>query len=866
MPRQTRDGRRRLSPGWTVAALAALCGILGLLTVLAPVDASDPVITWPQAGQSATSTVVPLSPYRPLQLQATVPCQTLKSLNVGAGGEALRTLPADAQFGADQGLVVSISDGTVHVRASGFAVLDEPLPAGNCSYTVQAMSDGVRATRDGTQLAQRPDLLVPQVAELVTDAQGAAATLGLSVQVHADDRYRSTPSTMKTALLIAHALSLLLLLLLAWRTWRGRRSERGLSWPRPALPDALVVAVSVVWTFLGPLNIDDSWYLLMARNAGASGYIGNYVNMFNSTENPFVLSQYAMQAWGAVGGWGLLWMRLLPLLYGVAGYFLLRLLLQTILAKVLAHQSRLRRQAPWALAIAHLLWWLPYGITLRPEPLIVLGSAAVLLLCEVARQRRSVGVLATATATAALTLTISPTALVAAAPLVINIPWVWQWLRTSSWGTRVGAILAVLAASSVLVPVGFADASIGDVLAGTKVHTYYYFVYPWYQEFTHYEALLDSTTGPWLARLPVLMSIAVMCASVIAVGVRRGASGPTHKALLAYSLITFLTLLALAPTPSKWVNHFGAVAAPATVLLALAMLRTPLPARARRPAAVIGTGLVVAAAAVGFGGPNSWRPFSDWGQPFGTQLTFSMADQLWLTAPAIGPLHLRNPLLWLAVAALAVLWARRRPRRPFGLTADRAVVSTAACIAVVLALAAFTFAPLRVFPGPSIASINASSAIGRGCGLANHVEVTTDTGTQLAAQVLDGHPVFVDQVSAALWPCVNTVRIANGLIQPPEYRVMVGDELEAGTAGQSALPLSGGVFAAISRTARFDELPSRLTPSSGVPILPWGHLEKVVYRYPVGRFDLHVSTAQRSGWQRLPTLAVPAYTGREASP
>jgi arabinosyltransferase B/arabinosyltransferase C len=241
-----------------------------------------------------------------------VPCQTLKSLNVGAGGEALRTLPADAQFGADQGLVVSISDGTVHVRASGFAVLDEPLPAGNCSYTVQAMSDGVRATRDGTQLAQRPDLLVPQVAELVTDAQGAAATLGLSVQVHADDRYRSTPSTMTTALLIAHALSLLLLLLLAWRTWRGHRSERGLSWPRPALPDALVVAVSVVWTFLGPLNIDDSWYLLMARNAGASGYIGNYVYMFNSIENPFVLSQYAMQAWGAVGGWGLLWMRLLP--------------------------------------------------------------------------------------------------------------------------------------------------------------------------------------------------------------------------------------------------------------------------------------------------------------------------------------------------------------------------------------------------------------------------------------------------------------------------------------------------------------------------------------------------------------------------
>ncbi|MGB8201703.1 MAG: hypothetical protein WCF33_18775, partial [Pseudonocardiaceae bacterium] len=102
------DAQSQRWQGWTVAALALLTGVLGILVALAPVTADDPVVSWPRAGQQPTSTVLPLSPYRPLRLTATVPCTTLQALNARpAGGEALRTLPADVGATPGEGLVVA---------------------------------------------------------------------------------------------------------------------------------------------------------------------------------------------------------------------------------------------------------------------------------------------------------------------------------------------------------------------------------------------------------------------------------------------------------------------------------------------------------------------------------------------------------------------------------------------------------------------------------------------------------------------------------------------------------------------------------------------------------------------------------------
>lgn len=708
--------------GWLIAALALVTGVLGILAALAPVTADDPVVSWPRAGQQPTSTVLPLAPYRPLQLTATIPCATLRALDARpGGGEALRTLPAEVGTTPGEGLVVAAAQGAVTITASGAGVVRESVPAGDCTYRVLADAGGIRVARDGIGVGKRPDLLVPQVAELQTDAAPAS---GLSVRLHTDARYQSQPTLLKTVLLVAHGLALVALLVVAWRWWRG--AGAGLVRPRLSWADVVVVAVSLAWVALGPVNIDDSWYLLMARNAMQSGYIGNVIYQFNVTENPFSASQYLMQAWGALGGnWSLGWMRLLPVGYGLVTYALLRVLVATVLGRVARP-----RLVPWAVAAAHLLWFLAYGSTLRPEPLIALGSAVVLVLAELARRRRSVGVLASAVAAAALTVTTSPTGLVAAAPLVLCLPWLWQWWQAVGVAHRVGAVLLVSAAASVVIPVAFGDATLGDVRESVAVHRWYYRQNRWYEESMHYANLLvGDDRGAWGKRLPVLLTLGVLLAVVIGVGRRAGTGGRSGRLLGQAAAVTALGLAIMALTPTKWVNHFGAVSALATLLLATAMIRSPLPRRAGIPALIVGTAGLVTAAAVAFAGPNLWRPFSDWGQPFGNHLLVNTPYLQSRLAPSLGPLALRNPLLWLALAAVGWWWARRRGWAG----PDRTVLITATGLGVALMLVVFTVAPLREYPGTSVALMNLRALTGRPCGLAPAVRVLTDVTPGLGA-------------------------------------------------------------------------------------------------------------------------------------
>ncbi|MDQ5854743.1 MAG: arabinosyltransferase, partial [Actinomycetota bacterium] len=403
-------------------------------------------------------------------------------------------------------------------------------------------------------------------------------------------------------------------------------------------------------------------------------------------------------------------------------------LLRVLVATVLQRAGQ-RPLVPWAVAVAHLLWWLPYGITLRPEPLIVLGTSLVLVLAELARRRRSVGVLAAATAVAAFTITASPTGLVAVAPLVLCLPWLWQWWRASNLAGRVATVLLAGAAASIVVPIGFADATLGDVLESIAVHRWYYRQNAWYDEYLHYANLLvPDERGAWGKRLPVLLTLAVLLAVAIRTGAigagRRGGTGDRSGRLLGeIAAITAFALVAMALTPTKWVNHFGAIAAPATVLIAAALIRSPLPRRVGAAAVAIGTAGLVTATSVGFAGPNLWRPLADWGQPFGDHTLIATPYVQSLLTPSLGPLPLRSPLLWLAVVGLSY-WMTRRSRRWPG--PDRAVLVTATGLGVVLMLAVFTVAPLRQYPATSVALMNLRALTGNPCGLATSVTVFTD--------------------------------------------------------------------------------------------------------------------------------------------
>ena len=1001
---------------WILAGLAMLVLVSAVGVVLAPVTADDPVVSWPRAGERPSSTVLPLVPYRPLALDATVPCATLGALDERAGGgEALRTLPAGVDIPPRPGLTVAVADGTVSITASGAEVLVEPLGQG-CTYRVVADAGGVRVQRDGAEPVTVPGLPVPQVAQLATEAEGLPAADGLAVELHTDARYESVPSTLKTVLLALYGLALLALLVVASRVWRGQDpggQVPGGGGPPPAAPrpgpvDAVLLGVSAVWVLLSPVNFDDSWYLLMARGAASSGAVGNTVYMFNAAENPFVASQYLMQVWGELGGWGLAWMRLLPLAFGLLTWVLLRWLLASVLGR--EHGSGV---APWALLVAHLLWWLPYGMTLRPEPLIVVFAAAVLLLAELARRRRSVGALACATTCAALAVTVSPSGLVAAAPLVLAVPWLWSRLRVQSWPGRVAAVLVLGAAATALVPVGFADATLGDVLESTAVRQWYYLTFSWYEEIVHYQTVLTlPDSSQWARRAPVVLTVAVL--AVVAVGSgRQTTDDPVRRLLLTSAVASAIALGLLSLTPTKFVNHFGAAAAAPTVLLAAALLRAPLPRQVGAVAAIGGTALLVGAVSLSYAGPNLWRPYSDRGQPFGNHLLANGTPaQLAELSPRTDTLYLRNPLIWITLALLAAswMWWRRRQGRTTTLTPDRAVLVLGSTSIVLLTLVVFAAAPVRQYPGWTVALSTVNAVRGESCGLASHVRVLVDAeqqpgapvgeaevtggfaaattrpspapppvpdtqvwhgsapngpetgavatpwyplpargdathlvvpllGAELAEQRVEleyattpggpaagaleiepdsgvaagdwqevpvalerlgtlrpvsvrvvvedratapgafvavaaprlavarpipaltaGRPVYADQVSAALWPCVDQVAVEHGIAQAPAVHLRGDEGFPRGFLDLAFEVGRGGTLVQADRTGTAVRVAAELVPS-GPPTLPWGRVERVVYDHPVGLVDVEIRRERRTGWTRLPTLSGEDYNG-----
>lgn len=711
-----------------VALLAGAAILLGIAVPLAPVWTKDPVVSWPGSGQPPRSTVVPLSPYRPLRLDATVPCATAAALaDRPGGGAVLRTVPAAAPSAQD-GMAVVADSGRLRVAASGRTVLDVPVPSPGCNYLISADASGLRITSDGVEVASAPDLPVPEVSELATDAEGLPAAIGLSVHVHADDRYASHPGVVKSTLLVLEVLALAGTVIMACRRWPG--AGQRLIRPRWGAVDAALGVIGAVWVLLGPLQYDDAWYELMARNASAAGYVGNYIYMFNVTESPFVASQYVALVWGEIGGWSLWWMRILPLLYGIGTWLLLRILMATALGRA----SR-RRWVGWALLGAFLAWWLPYGMVLRPEPLIMLLSAAVLLLAELARRRRGIGILVCATGCAALALTVSPSGLVAWAPLLLAWPWLWQWWRGHDGRSRLGALLAGVAAATVVIPIVFATSSLADVMEAMHVHQWYYVAYHWYEEWIHYETLLGNPgTGAWGRRGPILLTIGVLLVTAIASGRPSTRGGPMRQLMLSSAATTAIALVLLGFSPTKAILHFGAVVAPATVLLAAGLLRTPLPRKPGWLIVVTSVGVAITTAVMTFAGPNLWHPYSDRGMPFGDHIDVASTQVgLAALAPHIGKFYLRNAWLWLGVAVAVGAFAawRRRRRRAGVVTPDRGVLVASCSVLVLGMIAVFVYAPVYQYPGWTIASGGAEALGGSECGLAADVTVLTDATTPL---------------------------------------------------------------------------------------------------------------------------------------
>lgn len=678
-------------------------GVLAALALpFAPVWVASSTVTWPAqdraaaretaARDTASSTAMTV-PYRPASLTAVVPCAALRAA-------VQRSTPTVLDTG-DEGLLVT-ADAAGAAVTLGDRRVAVPVPPGDCRTVVRSTPDAMAVDTADGRTVTLDGAPVPQVFGFRT-ALGGADAAGLTVTLSTIDRFTTSPSPLKWALiaaaLLAAAGSLILLPGSPWR--RPARPPRGR--PRRAWwVDAGVVGVLAGWAVIGPLAVDDGWATMVARNVAATGNPGNYYRWWNAAEVPFAFSQELLSGLTAFSV-APLWLRLPSTALAIATWFVLS---RGVLGAALPVRSAAVRVRLLA-AVCLLATWLPFNLGTRPESYVALGVTAVLALAMRARSPRDVGLLILV---AALVVPVSPNGALVVAPVVVFAPTLWAALGSGAAPRRrvaayVPPLAAVAAVSVVLI---FGDQTWDALVTATDWHTFFGPALPWYDEPDRYAYLLQSDQqGSFAKRAAVLLTVATIPV-VLLLRWRRPDFVARSAARLAVVVLLTLALFSLAP--SKWSYHLGAAAGPFAALLVVAVVliarRARTPDRRTVVSAALGSALLTWAAAVSFAGPNAW-----W--------IPAVYDVPW---PSEHPAPLGIPLIWpvLAGAVLVLLATRRLAAAPAALV----VVSLATSVAVMLG--SFVAAPLKR-PEGSLAMANVDRLTGaRVCGLADDVEVLPD--------------------------------------------------------------------------------------------------------------------------------------------
>lgn len=677
-----------------VAALAALLvGIAAVVVALAvpgaPVESSTSTVSWPRAGAAPVPTTLFLVPYRPASLEVTVPCgairaarartadTTVLATTVGAPADALavRTRP-----GTDDG------PAALQVISSGRVVPVE-VPADDCGLRLVAGASGLTVTVGDRVAATEPGAPVPEVFAATTDLTGRDAD-GLALTARTPAWFDNAPAPEKSALLTAQprlALVGLLFVALAGvlipprrgdRTLRELASVRGLAiarthgrrarrrvraalarpWVLARLAVDAVVAVGLAWwSIVGPLTDDDGFAAVIAREI-RDGDVGNYYRWFNASEVPFAANQRLLAGF-LDDGIGPLALRTPSVLAGLLTWVVLT---RGVLRPALGPAGRSVAVRVLA-AVAFAVWWLPYDLGARPEPLVALGTVVVTALVLRAVRPgtgQPVVLLAVAALAAAFTVSVAPSGVMAAAPFLLCLPRVLQALtggpREDGPVDRVtravlpAAHVAVVAGlAAVALVVVFADQSWHGFEVATEIHRQIGPNQPWYAEWLRYGYLFgEDSWGAAAKRVPVVVGLVLAGTGLVVLARGSGAErSRSCDGVLGRESVLLLGLLPagfglLAVTPSKWSHHYGALAgfgAIGLVATVLALWRA-----SRRRDRVVGATAGVAAlllalgAAFAFAGPNAWWAYSGFGMPgsTGPQRPFD-AVALWLLVAVV---------------------------------------------------------------------------------------------------------------------------------------------------------------------------------------------------------------------------------------
>ena len=434
------------------------------------------------------------------------------------GATTLATTPPGTPSTPVGGLTVRPVPGGALVTSNGEALAAVALPRGPCTLTVASTPSATTVLLDGRVVAAREGDVRPVVAAVIT---GAPGTDGLSLSLRTDTRFQTTPGVLKYLLGLGVLVGLAGMAAGAWRR-DGRSFARPVR-PRPRPADAVVTLGLAGWAVVGPATVDDGYIAGILRARDSSGFTGNVYRWLNAPEAPFSWFYEVTRAWAelAPGAPSVLWLRVPATVLGLLIWILLRRHALPRLGPALR-----RPGATWVAAAAFAAWWLPFGLSLRPEPWLALGVLAVWVCVERAVATRALVPLLGAGVVAGFTVALTPGALLGLAPLLVALP----ALARAGHGAREGwtRTLLVVAGLAVAVLPMAADQSLAGLLEATRVRQLVGGGQPWWQELSRYSSLLEpgNVQGGIGARLAVLLTLLALAAVAWALsrgpGARRG--------------------------------------------------------------------------------------------------------------------------------------------------------------------------------------------------------------------------------------------------------------------------------------------------------------------------------------------------------
>ncbi|AKS31228.1 arabinosyltransferase domain-containing protein [Mycolicibacterium goodii] len=609
-----------------IAVVAGIAGVVlcGLVPLL-PVEETTATILWPQgagADGNVTELTAPLVAGAPRALDVTIPCRTVAELPAN-GGVVFSTNPAGGIEAGRNGMFVRANADVVYVAFRDTVAAVAPRAAvnsGACSQIhVWANVGAVGADFVGIPDAAGtlPVDKRPQVSGVFTDLK-VPAQPGLAARIDVDTRFITSPTVLKTAVIVLGVgcvIASLVALALLDRGWRRRPPRiRGRAGIWTWLTDAGVIGGLLAWHIVGAPTSDDGYNTTIARVAADAGYTTNYYRYFGASEAPFDWYQSVLSHLAAISADGV-WMRLPATAAAIATWLIIsRCVLPRIGRRVAAN-----RVAMLTAGAVFLAAWLPFNNGLRPEPLIAFAVIAVWMLVENTIGTRRLWPAAVAIVIAMFSVTLAPQGLIALAPLLVGARAIGRIVTRRRAATGILSALAPLAASAALVfVIIFRDQTLATVAEAVRIKYVVGPTIPWYQEFLRYYFLTveDSVDGSLTRRFAVLVLLLCLF-GLIMVLLRRGrVPGAVSGPLWRLCGSTGIGLLLLILTPTKWAIQFGAFAGLAGALggvTAFAFARVGLHSRRNLALYVIALLFILAWATSGL---NGWFYVGNYGVPW----------------------------------------------------------------------------------------------------------------------------------------------------------------------------------------------------------------------------------------------------------